>query len=88
MQVFVDCANKHKATPFQLELLRTILREHQAELFEKVVDATQIVHGKLGATVAVVSALAEEGMQESLKKFLTVRHNVWQWFCVIIVCVL
>lgn len=75
VQVFVDCANKHKATPFQLELLRTILRENQIELFEKAVHATQSVHGKSGAVVAVISALAEEGMQESLKKFLTVKYN-------------
>lgn len=72
--MYESCAKKYKATPQQLELLRATLRERQAELFERAVNATEEVHGKPGAYLAVIAALAEEGMRESLKQFLVVRN--------------
>lgn len=76
VRVYESCAKKYKATPQQLELLCRTLKNQQAELFERVVNATQVVHGKPGAYVAVIAALAEEGMRESLKQFLVVKRII------------
>lgn len=73
--MYENCSKKYKATPQQLELLRTTLKQRQAELFHRVVNATEEVHGKSGAYLAVIAALAEEGMRESLKQFLVVENN-------------
>lgn len=74
--MYESCAEKYKATPQQLELLRATLKERQIELFQRAVNATEKVHGKPGAYVSVIAALAEEGMRESLKKFLVVRNEL------------
>lgn len=73
VQVYVDCTKNYKSTPLQLELLCSLLKVRNVDLFERAVAATQTVHGKRGASAAVVFALAEEGMTDGLKKFLTVR---------------
>lgn len=75
MRAYENCTNKYKATPQQLTLLRATLKQREAKLFERVVNATQVVHGKPGAYIAVISALAEEGMKDSLKQFLVVGYK-------------
>lgn len=82
VQMYESCTRKYKATPQQLELLRATLKERQAELFERAVNATEQVHGKSGAFQAVIAALAEEKMRESLKQFLVVRKSFFVFLAI------
>lgn len=56
----------------QLEVFCAVLEAKNEELLEKVIEATQSVHGTLGASMAMISSLAEMGNVNLLNKFLTV----------------
>lgn len=76
METYINLAEKYKCTPLQLEIFCAILEVKNQDLLKKVTDVTEKVHGSLGASIAMICALAEMGMDKSLIKFLTVSLEV------------
>lgn len=72
VEAYVQYSKTYKCTPLKVELLGALLEAKENELFNKAVKATEGVYGKPATNLSVVAALAEKGMEKSLRKFLSV----------------
>lgn len=72
---FVNISRKYNCTPLQLELLRAVAKIENPELLDRVLKETEAVHGPGAAQVGLVSALAENGQENALRKTLIVEFN-------------
>ncbi|XP_066150797.1 leucine-rich PPR motif-containing protein, mitochondrial isoform X2 [Euwallacea fornicatus] len=67
---YLELSKKHQCTPLQFEILREVAREKNVSQLEKVLKATEEVHG-VGAThVGLIAALAENGQDKALRNTL------------------
>lgn len=72
---FVNISRKYHCTPLQLELLCTVAKLENSELLDRVLKETEAIHGSGAAQVGLVSALAENGQENALRKTLIVEFN-------------
>lgn len=72
---YEECAEKHRCTPLQLELLSDLVKCEKEDLLQRALDATSKVHGPGAARLALVKALAQNGKHKPLRKFLIVRSE-------------
>lgn len=72
MQAFSDYAKKYRCTPLKVELLRALLKANKNELFDKVVQVDQNLHGSLASSISIIAALAEEGLVRALHNYFVV----------------
>lgn len=75
-EAYVNYCKEYKCTPLKVELLRALLEAKENELFEMAVKATESVYGTASTNLSVIAALAEQGMEKSLRSFLLVSYYV------------
>ncbi|XP_050312939.1 leucine-rich PPR motif-containing protein, mitochondrial [Anthonomus grandis grandis] len=74
---YVELAKKYKCTPLQLEVFRQVINLENGEQLEQVLNATIEVHGVPAAHVGLIAALAENGQENALRKFLAnIKHPI------------
>lgn len=70
---YIELSQKYKCTPFQLEVLKAVSKEQNPAMLDRVLKATEAVHGSAAAQLGLIAALAENGQQNALTNVLLVR---------------
>ncbi|XP_066248718.1 leucine-rich PPR motif-containing protein, mitochondrial isoform X2 [Euwallacea similis] len=74
---YLELSKKHQCTPFQLEVLRVATKQENVSQLEKLLKATEEVHGVGVAQVGLIAALAENGQDKALRNtILSCTHPV------------
>ncbi|CAG9769248.1 unnamed protein product [Ceutorhynchus assimilis] len=73
---YIELSEKHKCTPLQVELLRAVARTENSLQLEKVLRATEAVHGTVVSQSGLFAALAENGQENALRKTLLINSSV------------
>lgn len=86
MEKFIEISRKHKCTPLQFEVLSAVAERQDADQLQRVVKATEAVHGAAQTQVGLIAALAENGQGNALRKTLIVRNKIFVCLVCNIIC--
>lgn len=75
VEAYISYCKQYKCTPLKVELLRTLLKAKETELFQEAVNGTESVYGIPSTNLSIIAALAEEGMEKPLRNFLLVSSS-------------
>ncbi|XP_048517733.1 leucine-rich PPR motif-containing protein, mitochondrial isoform X2 [Dendroctonus ponderosae] len=67
---YIELSQKYKCTPFQLEILKAVSKEQNSAVLDRLLKATEAVHGSAAAQLGLIAALAENGQQNALRNAL------------------